>query len=158
MKKSNNPFVKEAFTLVELIFVIIIIGILGAIAIPRLMSTRDDAMIAKNIEYIMGAMTEVSTYIIAKGEVLDDLTEMADILKTLQKQGRVTVNSEEKSAKVKIGEDSSCITIDIDSSDTTELLKTTFSDDTTDRICNMVQLAIKEKNYPLILRGRLIKY
>ena len=149
---------KKAFTMVELIFVIVIIGILSAVAVPKLMATRDDALIAKNIEYISASMTEISTYIISKGEAKSDLTEMSPILEVLKGQNRTITDVATQSTAVKIGEESACITIDIDSSDTTELLKTKFSENTTDRICNLVQQAIKEKNYPLILRGRLIKY
>lgn len=36
-----------AFTMIELVFVIVVLGILAAIAIPRLAATRDDAQIAK---------------------------------------------------------------------------------------------------------------
>ncbi|WP_060825557.1 type II secretion system protein [Sulfurospirillum cavolei] len=38
---------KNAFTMIELVFVIVILGILAAVAIPRLAVTRDDAMIAR---------------------------------------------------------------------------------------------------------------
>ena len=38
---------KKAFTMIELIFVIVIIGILSAIAIPKFAATRDDAIITK---------------------------------------------------------------------------------------------------------------
>jgi len=38
---------KKAFTMVELVFVIAIVGILAAVAIPRLSATRDDAQITK---------------------------------------------------------------------------------------------------------------
>jgi prepilin-type N-terminal cleavage/methylation domain-containing protein len=149
---------KKAFTMVELIFVIVIVGILSAVAVPKLMATRDDAIIAKNIEYISASMTEISTYIIAKGDAKSNLTEMSPILQVLKDQNRVTTDIATKSSAVKIGEERDCITIDIESNGTTELLKTKFSENTTDRICHLVQQAIKEKNYPLILRGRLIKY
>ena len=38
---------KQAFTMIELIFVIVVIGILAAVAIPKLSATRDDAVITK---------------------------------------------------------------------------------------------------------------
>ena len=38
---------KKAFTMIELVFVIVVIGILSAIAIPKFAATRDDAVISK---------------------------------------------------------------------------------------------------------------
>ena len=38
---------KSGFTMIELVFVIVVLGILAAIAIPRLAASRDDAQIAK---------------------------------------------------------------------------------------------------------------
>jgi prepilin-type N-terminal cleavage/methylation domain-containing protein len=45
MHKRNN--LVQAFTMIETIFVIVIIGILAATAIPKLAATRDDANAAK---------------------------------------------------------------------------------------------------------------
>ena len=149
---------KKAFTMVELIFVMVVIGILSAVALPKLAATRDDALIVKNTQYIVGMMTEISTYTIANGESKDDLSEMSSLLELLKAQNRVTLDVVTKSAKVKIGEDEACITIDIDTTPTTDWLKTVFSLNTTDRVCFQVQKFIKEKDYPLVLRGRLIKY
>ncbi len=38
---------RKAFTMIELVFVIVVLGILAAIAVPRLAATRDDAEVAK---------------------------------------------------------------------------------------------------------------
>lgn len=38
---------KQAFTMIEIIFVVVILGILSAIALPRLGSVREDAVISK---------------------------------------------------------------------------------------------------------------
>ena len=38
---------REAFTMIELVFVIVILGILAAVAVPKFSATRDDAVLAK---------------------------------------------------------------------------------------------------------------
>lgn len=38
---------RKAFTMIELVFVIVVLGILAAVAIPKFAATRDDAQMAK---------------------------------------------------------------------------------------------------------------
>ena len=52
---------KKGFTMIELIFVIVVIGILSAIAIPKLAATRDDATITKAIATVGSVRSAVAT-------------------------------------------------------------------------------------------------
>ena len=52
---------KKAFTMIELVFVIVVIGILSAIAIPKLAATRDDAEIAKAVATIGSVRSGIAT-------------------------------------------------------------------------------------------------
>jgi len=58
---------KKAFTMIELIFVIVIIGILAAVAIPKLMATRTDAQTSVLASQIKEGTKELISYYTAKG-------------------------------------------------------------------------------------------
>ena len=52
---------QKAFTMIELVFVIVVIGILAAIAIPKLAATRDDAVITKARTTVASVRSSLST-------------------------------------------------------------------------------------------------
>ncbi len=52
---------QNAFTMIELVFVIVVIGILSAVAIPKFAATRDDAVITKTITTIASVRSAIST-------------------------------------------------------------------------------------------------
>jgi len=59
---------RKGFTMIELIFVIVIIGILAAVAIPKLTATRDDAKVAQVIANLRTFTEDVKNYYITNGE------------------------------------------------------------------------------------------
>ncbi len=58
---------KLAFTMIELIFVIVIIGILAAIAVPKLLATRNDAQTAALATQIKEGTKELVSYYVSQG-------------------------------------------------------------------------------------------
>ena len=59
---------KKAFTMIELIFIIVIIGILVVIALPRLTATRTDAKVAVILAHLRQVTIDASVYYAARGK------------------------------------------------------------------------------------------
>ena len=58
---------KKGFTMIELIFVIVILGILASVAIPRLAATREDAEISTAVANLRTLVSDINAYYVAKG-------------------------------------------------------------------------------------------
>ena len=59
---------KKGFTMIELIFVIVILGILASVAIPRLAATRTDAEIATTVANIRILLSDLNSYYAVQDE------------------------------------------------------------------------------------------
>lgn len=80
---------RSGFTMIELIFVIVILGILASVAIPKLAATRDDAKVAAVAQQVQSAVSEIPAYVTSKGKV-DSMIEMSQVLKQLNEQGKLS--------------------------------------------------------------------
>lgn len=146
---------RNAFTMVELIFVIVILGILAAVAIPRLNATRDDARVSALSHSIMSSISEISSYAIANGRTEDDLTLMSNSIRTLILKGDAT-NTGIKSVAVNMDGVVDCITIDINTTATMEILNVRANNSGISSLCDALQTTVNWNQYPMLIRGQSV--
>ena len=58
---------RAGFTMIELIFVIVILGILAAVAIPKLAATRTDAEVSKGATDLATLVSDMGSYYTSQG-------------------------------------------------------------------------------------------
>jgi general secretion pathway protein G len=147
---------KSAFAMVELIFVIVIIGILAAVAIPKINATRDDAKVAAYSHSVATGATEIASYAIAQGTITGDLTLMSNAIDMLVDKGEATVDGN-GSAYFQMGNDSDCLQFKVVDgiSDANLTLGYGLA---SDELCNRLQLLFDDREFPIPLRGRLVEH
>ena len=69
---------RAGFTMIELIFVIVILGILAAVAIPKLAATRTDAEVSKAASDLATVVSDMGAYYTSHGKFanLSDMTNV----------------------------------------------------------------------------------
>ncbi len=69
---------KRAFTILELVFVIVILGILAAIALPKMSSSRDEAEVSKSLNNLKTLINDISIYTL-KNDHLSSIKTMSNV-------------------------------------------------------------------------------
>ena len=70
---------QRAFTMLEIVFIIIILGILAVIALPKLMTTRDDADISVAATNIATFISDINSYYTSQGAISTTIADMTNV-------------------------------------------------------------------------------
>jgi len=145
---------KSAFTMIELIFVIVIIGILSSIAAIKLSATRDDAKIALVANNIKASTDEIVSYATAQDTLDNNISSMSKALDYMIKTNQATIDSNQ-TVKIKMGNVTDCAKLYIQKNSTGAILNLSFSN-STDNLCNALKNTIKISNYPIKIKGATV--
>jgi len=144
MRKNLMNKMKQAFTMIELIFVIVIIAILATVAIPKLTATRDDATISDIIANTRTMMSDFSTNHIALGNAkwIQATTHVSDVTNVRLDTTECGTNASDTPIAGNTfflcdnPAGIACVTITTDSNGTSYRMKTTT--ETSSVVCNAI--------------------
>ena len=70
---------RSGFTMIDLIFVIVILGILASVAIPKLAATRDDAKVSKALNELATLKSDFSSFYTSQGNFNTGANKIQDL-------------------------------------------------------------------------------
>ena len=150
---------KRAFSIIELIFVIVIIAILASVAISKLSATRDDAKASILAKAIQSVKSEISSAILANNRVPTTTNEMIKISNTLRDLSNFVLVNNKVIDIVDTDDNSSvCKKITIDDSDISNIKLTITNGAGDTAICKGVKRLIPDNNTSFTIAGNLVNY
>ncbi|EKA7225153.1 prepilin-type N-terminal cleavage/methylation domain-containing protein [Campylobacter jejuni] len=97
---------RKAFTILELVFVIVILGILAAIALPKMSSSKDEAEVSKSLNNLKTLINDISIYTL-KNDHLSSIKTMSNV-SGVENVDLGNFNGI-KEVNFRVGEDKECI-------------------------------------------------
>lgn len=145
---------RAAFTMIELIFVIVILGVLAAVGLPKLAATRDDAFVSTIAQNIAICASEIALYATSHAKVESNFTLMSNAAKGLESSGKAVISDSNMLVKIS---DGNCLNMKIVTDATTDTLHIEYIA-STDVHCLKLQSLVDANKYPMKLRGTDVVY
>ena len=142
--------------MIELIFVIVILGILAAVAIPKMVATRDDAKVSRMMMDLGTVTSDIAAYAASNSVVASSMTQMSSALQGMVNRSEAVVSDQTATLKMD-GVD--CISLTIEHSATNDDLNVSLvSAGSADTLCKQLQNHINVQTYQMSLRGNMVTY
>lgn len=132
-----KPSLKQGFSIIELIFVIAVLGIIAAVAVPKLMDTRSSAIVSTIKQDISTITTSVQSYYMMNNKI-DNISDSVNINES-------TWEVSPKKVEFKI-EENICISISLDEN----ILKVDIVENGDSNICKkLYESGVRDISYEL---------
>jgi general secretion pathway protein G len=129
---------KKGFTLIELIFAIVIIGVLSAVAVPKFTSLKSNAEVSNVIKVAEDAYSSIPSAYVSRVDLNDENTTELNDLVNISGKGWDTTTTTDEITYSQDGGTTDIITLTLDEAGRTVSLSYNcagFTDDTSDEKC-----------------------
>ena len=132
-----KPSLKQGFSIIELIFVIAVLGIIAAVAVPKLMDTRSSAIVSTIKQDISTITTSAQSYYMMNNKI-DNISDSVNI-----NESTWTVSSKKVEFKI---EDTVCVSISLNDNK----LSVDINDNSDSTVCKkLYESGVRDVSYDL---------